>query len=1106
MLIAAGCFCLNANGQMVCLNAQSADTTAYTNGMSNDSIYFVCAGQNATVVATPTSGGTGYDFVWYSFSAALNQWVFANQDLDAASSTRNLPIGGFKVEIFDADGNLVESDICWVSRILFPPIVNANTIPPGCTSVQLSGLFFYPQITSYYNPPPYSTALPVYVNSETDITVCFEAAHGFVSDLSFHLIGPESCGSPHAVLSAAPFELQEDTMCNSGSDVSALCFSTTSSDNLDICENAPFSLTGVFGSYGSEALPIDWDVFIGCNANEEDWAVQVYDCVGGVSGELLDVTISFEAADGIGNPVNITYATPASFQLDIPDELCELDTNYQVTVPRQPQSATVIPVQFATEWVADPPFDIPNPINNLNLTLDPAPQVDTYFTLRLIGPDVSGACDGNVIDVEFYDYIAPEQSVISVEENVFCITDSAIQLFSTIADGTWSGPGIIDAETGWFLPAAAGSGVQEITFNPDSYCIEEDTQQMIIAPTIDIQIQEIDALCSNASAVQLAVNQTGGTWSGDGVVNGNTGFFNPALVSEGAASVYYEIAGVCPAIDSIMIEVVQFVPLSVTPENDHVCLSSGAVELEANVAGGTWSGPGVQNAAQDTFNPAAAGIGTWEITYAYDGVCSDEETINIQVDDPAVNIESISPVCVDADPVDIDALPPGGVWSGQGITNQITGVFNPNAIGAAGNYTVYYAIDNACNPVDSIVVVVEGYPQLQLLIPEGVCPESEPVLLTANIGGGIWSGGAVTGNSPSYFDPALATSDANTVSYAVDGVCDVQTSGIIQIYESPEILVSSDTSVCYDGTASLTATGAGSYEWSPAESLSEPLGSAVVASPDASTTYVVTGYSAQGCVGQAETMVTVLPEPEVSVNGPFTICEYDDVQLLASGLESYVWTGDGLNNYEIADPLADPAVSTVYTVSGLDANGCYGESSVAVEVLIPQASFEAPTYSGVSTFIPEITNTSNGEIFYWDFGNGENAITYDLNEVVEPEFSGVQTYVVTLTASIGDCISTYSAEFNSYYDSEIILIPNIVTMDGNNKNDSFRILTQNMESLDVEIFDRWGKKIGTYQGPDQKWSPGDYGAGNYYFIYSAVGLDGETYRGSGEFTVVARSE
>lgn len=1100
IIIAISCVCLNANGQLVCLNSQSADTTSYTNGMHNDSVYFVCGNQNATVVATPTSGLPGWNFKWYFYSSSLNAWVFASEDASVPFSSRNLPNGGFKVEIFDATGMMTESYICWVCRVFFPPIVNANTIEPGCTSVHLSGLYFAPQVTGYFNPPPVTTLEPLIVDYNTDFQVCFDVNHSFVSDLSFHLIGPASCGSPHAILSPAPFELQQDTMCNSGSNAVSLCFSNNTIDNLDICANAPSTLTGNYGSYGSDVNTIDWSVFDGCNANEEDWSVQVYDCVAGVQGWVTDATLQMFLDDVNGNDIAIQYGVAANADFVIPDAECELNEQNYIPLQELPVPALSIPISFNTEWVADPPFNIPNAFNNVNLVLDPAPVVDTYFTLRLIGPAIGNACDGNSFDVEFYDYIAPGEAIIEADENIFCIQDSAVSLSSSFANGVWAGQGIMDATTGVFDPSAAGAGIWEIEFIPATSCIEGGTVQLIVTDAPDVVIESTDAVCSNSSLIDLNVSTSGGSWSGEGIVNALNGIFDPGLVSDGSAVISYQIGGVCPAADTIQIEVVPFVPLALSVSEDQVCVTHDPVEIVPNLPGGTWSGEGIS--ADGIFDPSLAGVGEWEVMYSYEQVCSDQAVVSFSVDDPFLQIQPVSPVCFDDPSFELVEFPQGGVWSGTGIVNQTTGVFNPNSIGQPGSYSVYYQIDNACHPIDSITVVLADYPVLDLLIPQGVCPDAASFTLEANIPGGEWSGDGVTGSSSASFDPSVAQIGTNTIIYSVDGVCDVTLSEDIVVYNPPTIEASQDTAVCPGDVASMWAGGAVQYSWQPTDGLNQSNGNEVLANPDQTIVYTVTGYSEQGCSGQNDIQVVVFPAPQIVVNGPFGICQEESVQLLASGLASYTWSGEGLNAYDVSDPLADPQQSTTYVVAGFDNNGCYGESEIEVQVILPVASFVSDFYSGVSSFNPLITNTSVGEVFYWDFGNGDSTVTYDVTEVVQPEFSGVQQYTVTLTSAIGDCISTYSAIFNSYYDSELLVIPNVVTIDGNNKNDHFRILCQNMELLNVEIFDRWGKLVGAYSGPDNKWDPAEFGAATYYYHYEAKGLDGEDYAGSGNFTVL----
>ncbi len=59
------------------------------------------------------------------------------------------------------------------------------------------------------------------------------------------------------------------------------------------------------------------------------------------------------------------------------------------------------------------------------------------------------------------------------------------------------------------------------------------------------------------------------------------------------------------------------------------CADGAATNLSANTIGGTWSGAGITNAANGTFDPVIAGLGNHIITYALP--CGASDTIQVQV-------------------------------------------------------------------------------------------------------------------------------------------------------------------------------------------------------------------------------------------------------------------------------------------------------------------------------------------------------------------------------------------------------------------------------------------------------------------------------------------
>ncbi|MEW6470609.1 MAG: hypothetical protein AB1458_16990, partial [Bacteroidota bacterium] len=95
--------------------------------------------------------------------------------------------------------------------------------------------------------------------------------------------------------------------------------------------------------------------------------------------------------------------------------------------------------------------------------------------------------------------------------------------------------------------------------------------------------------------------------------------------------------------------------------------------------------------------------------------------------------------------------------------------------------------------------------------------------------------------------PTVTTTYTVTIS---DSVCTV--TDTITIYvDTAAVAVSvltADTFICFGNSVSITtsATGAGSYSWSPSAGLSCVTCANPVATPSFSTTYVVTAYTAQG--------------------------------------------------------------------------------------------------------------------------------------------------------------------------------------------------------------------------------------------------------------------
>ncbi|MCC6371474.1 MAG: hypothetical protein IT236_10760, partial [Bacteroidia bacterium] len=151
------------------------------------------------------------------------------------------------------------------------------------------------------------------------------------------------------------------------------------------------------------------------------------------------------------------------------------------------------------------------------------------------------------------------------------------------------------------------------------------------------------------------------------------------------------------------------------------------------------------------------------------------------------------------------------------------------------------------------------------------------------------------------------------------------------INSSPTVVVSNGT-LCAGSAYTITPTGASTYTYS---------GGSNVVSPSITTNYTVTGTSAQGCISSSAAVLTVSVGalPVVTANSSTNaVCIGATVSLSGGGASSYTWSGGVTNGFAFT-----PTITTNYTVTGMDGNGCQNTAIKTVTV------FALPTVSTVAS-------------------------------------------------------------------------------------------------------------------------------------------------------------
>ncbi|MBS1614260.1 MAG: gliding motility-associated C-terminal domain-containing protein, partial [Bacteroidetes bacterium] len=215
-----------------------------------------------------------------------------------------------------------------------------------------------------------------------------------------------------------------------------------------------------------------------------------------------------------------------------------------------------------------------------------------------------------------------------------------------------------------------------------------------------------------------------------------------------------------------------------------------------------------------------------------------------------------------------------------------------------------------------------------------------------------------------------------------------------------------DTSIClnpgsYRDSVQLTATGMVSYQWSPANTLTNGNIANPVSRPAVNTTYLVTGTDANGCRSVDSVTVFVLdPLLNIIVDDVANICIGDTgfLNVINQGASSYTWSPNQfIVNGSSYSPGFYPPDTTVYYLN-VD-NYCYMKNdSVIINVQqLPVLSFIVP--DSLCTRDVETLTVSGAQSYMWDADSTLTAGINTATPTIVPDSS--QYYYVTATSQFG---------------------------------------------------------------------------------------------------------
>ncbi len=282
--------------------------------------------------------------------------------------------------------------------------------------------------------------------------------------------------------------------------------------------------------------------------------------------------------------------------------------------------------------------------------------------------------------------------------------------------------------------------------------------------------------------------------------------------------------------------------------------------------------------------------------------------------------------------------------------------------------------------------------------------------------------------------------------------------GTVTVNPLPIIKASGDTVICLGDAAHLYATGAASYLWSPAGTLSCTNCQSPSANPTVTTQYIVTGTDANGCANTDTTNVGLKTQTVSYPGNDQVICEGQSIQLIDSAADTYTWyPATGLSNDKIGNPLASPSVTTTYMIIALQGS-CFPDTNYITVLVHPKPKVNA----GSNVTIIENTSTtlqasgSNIKTFVWSPLYGLSC-----DSCSDPTVNIQKTTIYNVTAfSAYGCEDSDKVTVTVVCDKGQVFIPNSFTPNGDGENDIFYPRGVGINKvISFRIYNRWGELI-----------------------------------------------
>jgi gliding motility-associated-like protein len=488
---------------------------------------------------------------------------------------------------------------------------------------------------------------------------------------------------------------------------------------------------------------------------------------------------------------------------------------------------------------------------------------------------------------------------------------------------------------------------------------------------------------------------------------------------------------------------------------------------------------------------------------------------------------------------DTTSVTPGGL----SVPNILNYSFNNLTV---GTYAVTIIDSDSCVAIENYEIT-EPSPLISDITPTHVScfglNDGQAIVNTVNGVGTItylWSDtqAGQTATSLSVGNYTVTVTDDQGCTYT-DSIDILQPANPVALVEADDLYYGDDDVRCFgESNAAAIVTGSGvSFIWKDAA------GTTVLTTTNSNTgailsagQYTVTSTDENGCTGSgiiiisdpAELIISVLESNPSSTYHISCFGANDGWAevTITGGVESNNVFGydiswlNSAGNTIIGNTIADNlSAGFSYTVTVNDANGCEAIATtnlytepIEFDAQVTTINYAGPFHGPLNISFIDSTLSAESYSFEWIWQDGSieyvNGVSQSDNQVFIHQF--LETELDTNYVSVMLINDITGCQDSVEFIIEVQGMPDVVnvfTPNNDGVNEFFLFSEYAMESVDVQIFNRWGQLVKSWVGSDKSWNGTgidgkDLPEGVYFYVFVGEGVDGHYYDKKGSVTLL----